>query len=312
MKKKKINNGFNIVSFYRFINIVDKKELKKELDRHLKDKLIKGTILLSDEGINGTLSGEKNDVQEVLIKIKKFFNIRKIKQNSSSINFLPFNRMKVRLKKECVSLGKNISLNQSGTLVSPEKWDSVINEKDFIIIDTRNKFEIEIGTFDKALNPMTNSFREFPEKFNKLKIDKKTKIAMFCTGGIRCEKASSYLKGEGYKNVFQLDGGILNYLKFKKKSKSKSQWSGDCFVFDNRVTVNKNLVPGKYIQCFGCRRPIQKKIRLSPFYKQGVSCPSCYDQRTNNQKQKSVVRQYQIDTAEKNKKNHPFKTIYFE
>ncbi len=291
-------NKFFVYSFYRFINISDKKRVKKCIDKFLSDKPVRGTILLANEGINGSISASKYDLDVIISFIKKTLRIRKLEVKINNTGFLPFNRMKVRIKKEIVSLGQgNINVIKSaGKYIKPKDWDKITNNKEFMVIDTRNKFEINIGSFINSLNPKTTSFREFPKKFNDLKIDKKTKIAMFCTGGIRCEKASSFLISKGYKNIYQLDGGILNYLDYKKEKKlTKMNWKGDCFVFDNRVTVNKNLKHGKYIQCYGCRRPIKRKDTLSPYYRKGVSCHLCHDERSNEQKKRSATRQNQLD-----------------
>ena len=297
------NNFFDIVSFYRFINIHDKNELKKILDKHLNKKLIKGTILLSNEGINGTLSGKKIDIQEVLKIIKKYLNIRKIKTNHSTSDFLPFNRMKVRIKKEIVSLGQgNINSKiKSNKYASPEEWNDLINDKDVKIVDVRNIYEIKVGKFKGSINPNTQNFRDFISSFMKFNFNKKAKVAMYCTGGIRCEKASAQLKILGYKNIYQLEGGIINYLNYAKKNNINSMWDGECFVFDERVAINSDLKRGKYLQCYGCRSPIKQKDTLSKKYKKGISCPHCFNKRTKNQIKKSKSRQRQIDHAKKNK-----------
>ena len=200
-------NKFFVYSFYRFINISDKKRVKKCIDKFLSDKPVRGTILLANEGINGSISASKYDLDVIISFIKKTLRIRKLEVKINNTGFLPFNRMKVRIKKEIVSLGQgNINVIKSaGKYIKPKDWDKITNNKEFMVIDTRNKFEINIGSFINSLNPKTTSFREFPKKFNDLKIDKKTKIAMFCTGGIRCEKASSFLISKGYKNIYQIE-----------------------------------------------------------------------------------------------------------
>jgi len=300
---------FQVYTFYRFTSISNTKKIKNEIEDYIEKIKLRGTILLAEEGINGSISGEEKDLKNLIVFIKRILNIRKLEIKINKANFLPFNKIKIRLKKEIVSLGKNFidTLQNTGKKISPKDWDHVINNKDYKIIDTRNKFEIAIGSFKNSINPKTKSFRDFPKNFQKLKIEKHTKIAMFCTGGIRCEKASSYLKQVGYENIFQLDGGILNYLDYKHKSKNnKSEWYGECFVFDNRVTVNEKLKMGKYSQCYGCRHPITKSDKKLKSYVKGVSCRYCYKIRTKQQLSRSLSRQIQINTANQKKRGHSF------
>ena len=309
MKNKNIN--FKIVSFYRFKEIKNKKTLKILFDNFLRDKFVRGTILLADEGINGSLASSIENINICLQFIKKQLKIKKLHLQENEVQFIPFNRMKVRLKKEIVSLGKGeIKINDfSNTHLSPKEWDNFVRRKEVKIIDTRNRYEVQIGKFKKAINPFISSFREFPKQLNNLDIKKTDKIAIYCTGGIRCEKATEYMKLKGYKNVFQLDGGILNYMDFKMKNKSKSIWQGECFVFDNRVTVSNDLKPGRYMQCYGCRMPISVKDTKSSKYIKGVSCPYCYENRSNKQKNNSKIRQRQIEDNEKKGFYHTFKRI---
>ena len=304
--------SFFVYTFYRFKKINNKKEIKKSLDNLLSDKLVRGIILLADEGINGSISANEKDLIAIIRTIKRLINIKKLEIKINKTDFLPFNKMKVRIKKEIVTLGReNIIVNsQSQNFISPSKWDKILKDKNTKIIDVRNNFEIEIGTFAKSINPKTKSFREFPEMLKRLKIDKNAKIAIFCTGGIRCEKASAFLKKDGYKNVVQLDGGIINYLNYKKKSKTKSMWKGECFVFDNRVTINKKLLSGKYLQCHGCRRPITNKHTNSKYYRKGISCPYCFNKRSIEQKKGSQIRHEQIVKANIKKLDHTFKKIF--
>jgi len=308
MKKSK----FFVYSFYRFKKIHQKKYVKQLLDEYLSNKLVRGTILLADEGINGSISASEIDLEAIIKFIKSTIKIRKLEVKINTTDFLPFNRMKVRLKKEIVSLGKgkiDVS-NQTGKFIPPSEWDKIIQDKFTKTIDVRNNFEIEIGTFKKSLNPKTQSFRDFPKNLKKLKINKNMRIAMFCTGGIRCEKASAFLKKYGYRDVVQLDGGIINYLNYKKKHKEQSMWSGECFVFDNRVTINKNLLKGSYLQCHGCRRPITYKDAKSKYYKKGVSCPYCFNERSLIQKKNSQTRHEQIKRANIENLSHSYKKIY--
>ncbi len=287
-----------IFSFYRFVDINNKISLKHQIEKFLLKYNIKGTVLIADEGINGSLAGLDDELNSLIKYIKSKLKVKKINLKINEINFIPFNRLKIRLKKEIVSLGQG-DLNVKKTrakIIHPDEWDKTISDEDFKIIDTRNMFEIEIGSFKNSINPNTKSFREFPSKFKKLNIDKKSKIAMFCTGGIRCEKASIFLKNNGFKNVYQLDGGIINYLNhIRQKNIKNSGWWGDCFVFDGRVTINKKLKKGEYIQCYGCRRPIRKKDTKSKKYKKGVHCPYCISERSEIQKQRSTDRQKQIE-----------------
>ena len=306
-----INNDLHIYTFYRFLNIKNTKQIKKLLDKYFEKKILRGTILLANEGINASISGRKNDLLDTIKIIKKLLKIRKINIKINKIDFLPFNKIKVRLKKEIVSLGKGeISVNKfTGKLIHPSKWNKEIKKKNVKLIDTRNIFEINIGKFKGAINPNTSSFREFPKQLNQGGVKKSDKLAIYCTGGIRCEKASAYLKLQGFKNIIQLDGGILNYLDYIKKTKKESLWSGECFVFDNRVSVNKNLVKGKYLQCHGCRHPITKADTKLKSYIKGISCRYCYSKRTQDQKKRSAVRQSQIDMDKKRGVNNSFTKI---
>tara|TARA_Y100000816_G_C26054842_1_gene553414 strand:- start:175 stop:1029 length:855 start_codon:yes stop_codon:yes gene_type:complete len=271
--------------------------IKENLDLFLKDKNIKGTILISQEGINCSISGSKIDLDTCINFIKKIIKIRKLEIKFNSSNCSPFKKLKVKLKKELVTLAKgNIFVkNQKGEMVEPENWDKLVKNSNTTLIDVRNKYEIEIGSFSNSINPKTNNFREFPSAFKKMNLSKDTQLAMFCTGGIRCEKASAYLKSQGYKNIYQLKGGILNYLDHKSKNKTPSYWNNECFVFDDRVAINSELHEGKYFQCYGCRRPITKAVKKSRLYKEGVYCPKCFYERTNKQKKRSESRQQQIN-----------------
>ena len=287
---------FKIISFYRFVKINDISSTKKLIDLHIKNKKIKGTIILASEGVNGSISGGEHDLRGLLKYLKRILNIRKLSTKTNKVHFLPFNKMKVRLKNEIVSIGKkNINTEKySGKLSKPSDWEKIIKKKGVKLLDVRNTYEIEIGSFTGHINPKTKSFRDFPKVIDKLNISKNDNIAMYCTGGIRCEKASAYLKLKGYKNIHQLEGGILNYLEYKQKKKD-SLWKGECFVFDKRVTVNKHLARGKYKQCYGCRSPITKKDIESQYYLKGVHCPKCVNLRSDEQKQNSLMRQRQID-----------------
>tara|TARA_Y100000816_G_scaffold258570_1_gene213518 strand:- start:97 stop:1104 length:1008 start_codon:yes stop_codon:yes gene_type:complete len=311
LKMENIKNNFKIASFYRFVKLSNKKKIKVKLDNYLKNKLVKGTILLSDEGINGFLSSEEQNVLKALKYLKKLLRIRKISLKIHDVDFIPFNRMKVRLKKEIVSLGvEEIKINElSNNYIQPSEWNNFINKKNVRVLDVRNIYEIDIGKFKNAINPQTNSFRDLPKSLKQLNLKKNDTIAMYCTGGIRCEKASFFLKSRGYTNIFQLSGGILNYFNHHKNNIKQNKWSGDCFVFDNRVTVNKKLETGKFKQCYGCRRPISIQDTKSKKYIKGVCCPYCFNLRTKEQKRNSLNRQKQIVLAENKGIDHPFKRI---
>tara|TARA_Y100001970_G_scaffold293950_1_gene444996 strand:+ start:970 stop:1914 length:945 start_codon:yes stop_codon:yes gene_type:complete len=305
------NNNFYVYTFYRFLNITNKKKIKLLLENYFRTKLLRGTFLIANEGINVSISGTKNDLTDTIKFVKRILRIRKLNIKINKNKFLPFNRIKVRLKKEIVSLGRGkIDVNKiKGKFIHPSKWNSLIEKENIKLIDTRNIYETDIGQFKGAMNPQTKSFREFPKKLEKMKIKKNEKLALYCTGGIRCEKASAYLKLNGFKNVVQLDGGILNYLNYINETKANSLWNGDCFVFDNRVTVDKKLKKGKYIQCNGCRHPITEKDTKLASYVKGVSCKYCYKKRTQIQKNRSIARQNQINLAEKRGLDHSFKKI---
>ncbi len=305
-----MNNLF-LYTFYRFKTLTNINLHKITFDKYLLKKDIKGTILIANEGINGSISGSKSSLEEFIRFIKSNLKIRKINLKINKTEFLPFNRMKVRLKKEIVSLGQGeIDVNKfRAKPIHPEHWDNIISDKNTKIIDVRNKFEIEIGKFKGSINPQTTSYREFPKVFKEMKIKKKDTIAMYCTGGIRCEKASALLKVNGFKNVFQLSGGIINYLEYMKDSKKINLWNGECFVFDTRISINKKLKKGKYFQCYGCRHPITKEEMKLKSYKKGVSCKYCCNNRTHKQKNRSLSRQKQIEIAKQNNLLHNFKKV---
>tara|TARA_B100000787_G_C16196515_1_gene301270 strand:- start:3986 stop:4939 length:954 start_codon:yes stop_codon:yes gene_type:complete len=306
MNKEKIY----IYTFYRFKNFTDINVIKLKLNESLKNKLILGTVLLANEGINGTISGTQKDLNDFIYLIRKLLRIKKLSIKISQNQFIPFYRLKIRLKKEIVTIGdRSINANKvTGKHIDPKDWNKIINNKKYYIIDTRNDYEVSIGTFKNAKNPLTKSFKDFPNFIKKQKIKKNQPIAMFCTGGIRCEKASSYLIKNGFKDVSQLDGGILNYLEVNKDS-IKSTWKGECFVFDNRVAINNKLEKGTYEQCYGCRHPITKNDMKLKSYKKGATCKYCINLKSNEKVNASLIRQGQIDVAEKMKNIHPFKKI---
>ncbi len=298
---------FYIFGFYKFKKIKEIKKNKKILNIFFIKNEIRGTIILSNEGINGTISGKKNNLNLGIKKIKKVFNFLNFDSENFSLNkFQPFHKCKVKIKKELVPMGININKRNSNGQINPKKWNKIISDENTTLIDVRKPFEHEVGTFKNSINPNINNFREFP-KFLK-KLNKNKPVAMFCTGGIRCEKASFFLEKRGFKNVYQLKGGILNYLKTIKKK--DSLWKGECFVFDNRISVKHELAKGSFSMCSGCRKPISTKDKKSIKYEEGVSCPRCHDILTNIQKDRFRMRQKQINLAKKSKKRHIFQKEY--
>ena len=287
-----------ISTFYKFLVLENYKELKIKFDKSLSKTNIKGTILLANEGVNGTIAGSESDLKKFFLYVDKFSQFKDITPKFSSSNKNPFLRMKVRLKKEIVTIGiPDVSpSNLVGKYLNVEEWNEFLNESDSMIIDTRNDYEVSIGTFKNSINPKIKSFRNFPNWVQKnlidKKVSKKSKIGMFCTGGIRCEKSTSYLKQLGFENVFHLDGGILKYLENVKSD--ENEWKGECFVFDYRVSLNDSLEKGEYDMCYACRMPLSKENKKNKHYVKGQSCEYCYDQTTIKQKKRFNEREKQI------------------
>ena len=289
--------------FYKFRKIKNLKKNKKILQNYFIKYSIKGTIILSSEGINGSISSKKRELSLMLNIIKKKLKFNNFdSKNLSTSNFQPFHRGKVKIKKEVVPIGIKIFKRKLKNHIEPKKWNKLIKKKNTLLIDSRKPFEYNIGTFEGSVNPQVNNFRHFPEYLKKLNKDQP--IAMFCTGGIRCEKASIYLEKKGFSNVYQLKGGIINYL--KKIKKNESLWKGECYVFDNRVSIKHGLVPGSFSMCSGCRNPISNKDKQSKKYEEGVTCPNCYDTLTVIQKERFRMRQRQINLAKRLGKKHIF------
>ena len=294
---------YKIFGFYKFKKIKNIKLLKKNLKNFIEEEQVRGTIIISIEGINGTISFKPAKYKKVKNKILNLLNIRKLdNENISYYKYQVFKKGKIKIKKEVVPIGMKLNKIVTKNKIEPKDWNKFILKKETVLIDTRKNFEFKVGTFKGSINPELNNFRDFPRYFKTLKKDQN--IGMFCTGGIRCEKASAYLKKKGFKNVYQLKGGIINYLDNVKKK--DSLWSGDCFVFDNRVSIKHGLKPGNLKICPGCRNPIKLSERKSNFYEQGVSCPNCYNKLTNSQKQRFRMRQKQILTAKKHGKKYFF------
>ena len=299
---------FVVFGFYKFKKLKSLEKNKVILQDILIKKNIRGTIIISSEGINASISGKLNDLKLTITKIKKTLDIRKFdSDNKSKSKFQPFHKLKVKIKKEVVPMGFFLSTkNKKNNHLEPKKWNDLIKNKETIVLDSRKPFEYRVGTFKKSINPDVDNFREFPKYLNKL--NKKKPIAMFCTGGIRCEKASVFLAKKGFKNVYQLKGGILNYLKNIKIK--DSLWKGECFVFDNRISLKHGLITGTYFMCSGCREPISPKDKKSKKYEKGVSCPNCHDKLTNTQKERFRMRQKQIKLAKKTGTKHIFQKEY--
>ena len=296
---------FNVFGFYKFKKLQLLKKNKYLLQKCLIKHNIRGTIILAKEGINATIAGEFTDITFIINKIKKTLDVKNFdSENTSKCKFQPFHRAKIKIKKEIVPMELSVSskIKNKNNYIEPNKWNKLIKDKDTLVLDSRKPFEYDVGTFKKSINPKVDNFRDFPKYLSKL--NKKKPIAMFCTGGIRCEKASFFLKKKGFKNVYQLKGGILNYL--KKVNKKKSLWKGECFVFDNRISVKHGLVKGTYSMCSGCRKPISPKDKKSTKYEKGVSCPNCHDRLSNSQKERFRMRQKQINLAKKSGKKHIF------
>ena len=300
---------FLTIAFYHFVTLDKKNNIQEHVYNFCEANNIKGTILLADEGINGTISGKEKNIRDFLIFIKKerLFNgvFSKLEHKESWASKNPFYRMKVRLKKEIVALGVDgVSPNKKvGKYVRPEEWNNLISDPNTIIIDTRNSYEVDIGTFKNATNPKTSTFRELPSFIEK-NLDPNTpkRVAMFCTGGIRCEKATSLMLEKGFQDVYHLKGGVLKYL--ETIDKDKSLWEGECFVFDQRVAVTHELNEGKYDQCYACRHPLSPDEINSSHYIKGISCPYCYNKLTNEKKSSVIERQKQIELAKLRGEDH--------
>ena len=298
-----------IVALYKFTNVKKPQHTQKVIKARLKELSVYGTILIGEEGINGTISADNPDaLSQAISFIESIKGFKNLDLKFSHSIKKPFIRLKVKLKKEIVTIG-DTSINPNkevGEYVDPQDWNSLISQNDTLVIDTRNDYECSIGSFENSINPKTNKFRDFPswledQKFTE-KDKKNKKIAMFCTGGIRCEKASSLMKKNGFENVYHLKGGILKYL--ENIPEQESLWSGECFVFDERVAVNHQLDEGSYKMCHGCRMPITASEMKSSKYIRGVACPKCFDKTTDKQKLRYTSRQEQMDLAKKRNKKH--------
>ncbi|MBE9205232.1 rhodanese-related sulfurtransferase [Nostoc sp. LEGE 06077] len=286
-----------VATFYKFVSLPDFADKQELLLAYCLAQGIKGTILLAAEGINGTIAGSRQGIDAVFTYLQSDRRLADLESKESYAQTPPFERMKVRLKSEIVTLGlPEIDPNQQvGIYVSPAEWNDLISDPEVTVIDTRNEYEVRIGTFQGAQNPHTNSFREFPEYVeHHLNPNQHKKVALFCTGGIRCEKASSLMIAQGFSEVYHLKGGILKYL--EEVPAAESLWEGECFVFDERVAVRHGLEAGSHELCFCCGHPISEADKTSPHYETGISCPYCFDQLTEEKRvrQQEKWRQYQL------------------
>lgn len=302
-----VNHPIKVAALYRFVVFDAPEELQIRIQAQCAAGGIKGMILLAHEGINGTVAGTPCAIDALIAFLRDIPGCADLDVKYSFAKEMPFYRMKVRLKKEIVTLGvEGIDPKREvGTYVQPEDWNALISDPDTVLIDTRNDYEVAIGTFAWAVDPQTKSFSEFPDWFRAHRAELaagKTKFAMFCTGGIRCEKSTAFLKSEGIDEVYHLEGGILRYLEHIPETESK--WQGECFVFDERVSVKHGLELGEMELCHACRDPISQEDKVSELFVEGVSCPACYHQRSDEDRARFAERKRQIALAKKRGKQH--------
>lgn len=301
----KANIQYVVYALYKFVTLKDYEDLREPLKNLMLKLSVRGTLLLAEEGINGTISGTTENMDMVIDWLRADERLADLEYKKSVHDEQPFHRTKVKLKKEIVTMGvEGINPNNVvGSYVDPQDWNDIISDPETILIDTRNDYEYEIGTFKNAINPNTKTFREFPDYVqNNLDPKKHKKVAMFCTGGIRCEKASSYMKKAGFEEVYHLKGGVLKYL--ENVDKDKTLWDGECFVFDDRIAVNHDLDKGSYDQCHACRYPITEQEKQHDHYTPGVSCHRCHDNVSDEQKARFTEREKQIQLAKSRGETH--------
>ncbi len=294
-----------IATLYKFVPLETLETLRGKLLDICRNKQLGGTLIIAGEGINGTVAGSRGGIDALLEYLRSLPGCADLEHKESFAGEMPFYRMKVRIKPEIVTMGVpgTDPTKIVGTYVEPEDWNALVSEPDVAIIDTRNDYEVGIGTFEGAINPETGSFREFPDWFRDQKqLHGKKKFAMFCTGGIRCEKATAYLRGLGFDEVYHLKGGILKYL--ERVPEEESLWRGECFVFDQRTAVKHGLDVGSYELCYACRMPISAEDKASDLYQPGVSCPKCHDMLTDEQKKRFADRHKQVALARKRGEQH--------
>lgn len=297
-KDTQTDTPFVVCALYKFVTLKNFTSLREPLLRTMEANHVRGTLLLAREGINGTVASTREGIKALLAWLNQDTRLNSIEYKESLSASMPFKRTRVKLKKEIVTMGvEGIDPKQVvGTYVEPADWNNLISDPDVMVVDTRNDYEIQVGTFKHAINPKTDSFRQFPEYVDtNLNPRMHKKVAMFCTGGIRCEKSTALLKEKGFEKVYHLKGGILKYL--EEVPKAESLWEGECFVFDDRVTVNHDLEPGSYDQCNACRLPITETDKQSEMFQQGVSCPHCFGKLTEKQKARFAEREKQMQLA---------------
>jgi UPF0176 protein len=305
VQKNKQTQQITVCALYKFVRLENFEKLKMPLLQVMTANEVKGTLLIANEGINGTVAARQQGIDALLAFLAQDSRLGEVSHKFSYSDENPFQRTKVKLKKEIVTMGvEGIDpLLTVGTYVKPKDWNTLISDPEVILIDTRNDYEIEIGTFKNAINPHTETFREFPEYVAKnLDKNKHKKVAMYCTGGIRCEKSTAYLKEQGFEDVYHLDGGVLKYL--EEVEQENSMWQGECFVFDSRVAVGHGLEQGQYDQCFACRYPITEAEKQSEHYVKGVSCHRCVDKYTDEQRSSFAERERQINLANQRGEKH--------
>ena len=293
-----------VLAFYKFTSVSDPDVRAGELQSLGEQREVVGTILLANEGVNGTIVAEQSNLELMVQSLQQFFGEMTFKWSELDQSGVGFHRFKVRVKPEIVSFGvQDLNLQMTGQHVSAQRWNELLDDPDVLVIDTRNHYEIDIGTFDNAVSPNTDNFRQFPQ-WVKDNVDptKQRKVAMFCTGGIRCEKASAYMAQHGVEEVYQLDGGILQYL--EDVPERESRWQGECFVFDQRVSVNHDLEQGHFRQCYACRHPLSAEDLQAPEFEHGVSCPFCHSTVTEQRRQQFRERQRQVRLAAARGESH--------
>ncbi|MFM2407438.1 MAG: hypothetical protein RL358_180 [Pseudomonadota bacterium] len=294
-----------VAALYKFVKLNNCLELRDPLQAKCNQLAITGTLLLAEEGINGTIAGTRNNLDLILAYLRSDARLADLPHKESLAQGQPFYRMKVKVKKEIVTMGlPNIDPTELvGQYVKPEDWNALISDPNVLLVDTRNDYEVEVGTFKGAHDPRITTFREFPDYVkNHFDPDKQPRVAMFCTGGIRCEKASAYMLQQGFAEVYHLQGGILKYL--ENVPAEESLWEGECFVFDQRVAVGQDLHPGHYQLCYGCSRPISTEDMQSEHYQAGISCANCYGSLTDEKRRAAQERQKQVELAKLNGKKH--------
>ncbi len=299
------SNGVVVAALYHFAKFPDFESVRQPLHEMMLQQQVRGTLLLAAEGINGTIAGTRESIDSVLAWLRSDPRFAELSVKESYTDSNPFYRTKVKLKREIVTMGvEDIDPNHIvGTYVDARDWNALISDPEVLLLDTRNKYEVEIGTFENAVNPETDTFREFPQYVGEnLDSKKHKKVAMFCTGGIRCEKSTAYLKQQGFEEVYHLKGGILKYL--EEVPQEQTMWKGECFVFDNRVTVNHQLEKGHYDQCHACRMPITEQDKENEHYQKGVSCHHCVDKHSREQVKRYAERERQVELAKLRGEEH--------